>query len=376
MAWPELQLLGRWTHTGTLAAGAHWSPTPTQVNEPNLPQGQLNGTQVGEVARMVVYSPVNLITGVADDLQYVQVNLDGVAYPYIWASGRQDSNMCPPPNRVRKGAAISFGSPIFGPNGEVAGLLAATCPKFVNTVSVTTWAGASAVTHDFTVELWGYIYDSVKLAGLMPVYDTPDITIPNPRSGKGFTVVGRTIRGASDWRGSWTSLPGGMAQGAGDAMPVNKLVRVSLNAVATTKNQAFNPNFLNSNVANPQDNLYFKLSARQAILIERYGVNGPAYPNSTGYDLLSAWVAVPSEAPDQAPAGGIPADYNLSETRFGLAKGETNKFEGVPLLPQGPQLVANETAYMTYVDNSTSIPANDVRQAFVGTLIGTNAEGV
>lgn len=381
MAWPELQLIGRFTHTGTLNAGATWTPAPASINEPNLPQGLLSGTQVGEVERMVVYSPVNPATGTSDDLQFVQLSLDGVAYPYIWMSGRQDSAMAAPLNRLRRGSHISFGKPTFGLNGEVAGPLDATCPKFVTSATVTAWGGATNVTHDFTVELWGYIYDSVALAAIMPAYPAASVPImdrrkdptsQNPR----FTVVRGQVLAAGDWRGAWKALPGGMAQGESTSMPINKLIRVSLNKNATVANTLYDPNYSNGAVATAQENLSFRLTARQAMLIERYGVNGPAAPNATGYDLLAAWLRLPSQQPDQAPAGGIPADYNRGEVRFGLARGETNKFEGVPPLPEGPQLATNENAILTYVDNGTSIPANDVRQAMVATLIGSNAEGV
>ena len=167
-----------------------------------------------------------------------------------------------------------------------------------------------------------------------------------------------------------------VAQASAGQTPINKFIRTSVNANASTANQAYVPNYYNSQVANPQDNLYFTLNAQQAILVERYGVRGPAAPNSTGYDLLSAWIQVPNQTPTQAPAGGIPAAYQLNEAFYGVLPSQTNQFAGVPLLPQGQLLLWNEAAYATWVDNGTSIPAGDVRQAFVGTLFGTNAEGV
>ena len=49
VAFPELSRLGRWTQTGTLKANTSESPAPVQVTSPNLPQGLLNGKQVGQM---------------------------------------------------------------------------------------------------------------------------------------------------------------------------------------------------------------------------------------------------------------------------------------------------------------------------------------
>ncbi len=387
MAWPERQLLGRWTYSvatlGNLGAGASWTPTPVQVNSPNLPQGLLNGNQVGEVESIVVYSPVNMVTGASDDLKYIQLSLDGQQYPYVWVSGRNDSNMVPPFSRIRSGPKgsgtyLSLGAPTYGLNGTIASPLDATCPKFITSATPVAWAGTTAVTHDFTIDLWGYVYNSTQLAGLMPTYYVPNNTVQvnDPRNGRIFTFPYLPVAASTDWRGAWTSLPGGISQNNAQALPVNKFVRTSLNKNASTINMAYQPSYTNSAVANPQDNLFFTLNAKQAILVQAYGVNGPTAPNSTGYDLNSAWIAVPNQAPQQAPAGGIPAAFNLSDVHFGLTAGQTYEYHGVPFLPEGPQLLWNEQAYLTWVDNGTSIPAGNVRQEMVAILIGSNAQGV
>ncbi len=385
MASPELRLLGRFTNSNTAstglgkAASTFWSPPPLLETSPSLPQGMLNGKQVGEVAFVVVHSPVTA-TGTVEDLQYVQLVLDGQDYPYIWLSGRQDTSMAPPPEQVRSGRILRFGLPFMSRNGKPASLLDATCPKFITSVVPKAWAGDTAITQDYTIDIWGYVYDSVWLAGEVPVYQVPDVRIPDPLNGRSFTVKGINVPAKGDWRNNWKALQGGTKQSTVTQTPVYPLIRRARNANATTVNQGYRYQYQNSSsspaVENPQDNLFFVMAANQALLLERLGVVGPAAPNSTGYDLLSTWVQTGSEPQQRHPEGGIPADYNLGVTRFGLAKGETNKFDGVPDLPQGQQLLTNETAYITTVDNGTSIPANDIMVAIAGKLVGSDDEGI
>lgn len=371
MAYPELRLLGRWKHTGTLDANTSWSPSPTSTTTPNLPQGQLNGKQVGEVAYAVIYSPVTAL-GATESLDRVQLVLDGVDYPYVWWSGRQDINMAPPPSNIRRGRILTLGQSFLGRNGEVSGLLEATCPKFVTSVAPKAWAGDSAVDDDFTVEFWGYVYNSVDLAKRVPAYDMANRAIPDPLNNREFTVVGRRVEAGGDWRSAWAALQGGAEQGSATAAPIFPIVRRARNKNATTVSEAYIPEYQNGTdaVDYATDSMYFTLNARQAIFLQRFGVNGPDAPNSTGYDLKSAWVQTPGEAQQVHPYGGVPANYNRNEISFGQVAGQLNKFDTLPELRQGPQLLWNETAYPTFVDNGTSIPADDVKFAIAGVQIG------
>ncbi len=383
MASPELRLLGRWTNTNTASTGrgkspnTQWQPAPQLETSPALPQGMLNGKQVGEVRYAVVHSPVTS-TGVAEDLEYVQLVLDGNPYPHIWLSGRQDTSMAPPPSRIRHGRIIEFGKPLVGRNGNPASLLDATCPKFISSVVPLCYAGATAITQDYTVDLYGYVYDSIDLVSWLPSYSPPDEKIVDRLNNRSFVVKGRTITPTGgDWKSAWLKLPGGSQQAD---QPINAFIRRARNSNATTANQGYIFQYQNSSdspaVPNPQDNLYFTVGSQQALLLERMGVVGPEAPNSGGYDVLSAWIQCTSENQQRHPAGGIPAGYNLGITRFGLVTGQTNLFDGVPDLPQGQQLLTDETAYATVVDNGTSIPADDIMVALVAKLVGTSNQGV
>ena len=377
MAYPELRLLGRWTHTGTQNANTYWSPAPVETTEPNLPQGYLTGKQVGEAKYMVVYSPVSA-GGAIDDLQAVQLVLDGEPYSYIWLSARQDTNMAPAISRIRRNPLLSFGEPFLNRNGQVNAPTLATCPKFTDTITIQTLAGASNVTDDYTVEVWGYVYDSPLLAALAPVYGFGEQIIKDPGNSRQFVIPAKTVVAGGDWKTNWKKLPGGAQQNV-DQGAIHKLIRQARNKNATTASETYKFQYQNSSnspaVTYQHQNLYWSLTANQAILAERLGVRSPQ-PSSTGAELKAAWIETPSESQHRHPQGGIPAGYNLNEINFGLAQGETNKFDAVPLLPQGPQLLWNEVAYPTVVDNGTSVAADALMMAFVGTLVQTGSGNV
>jgi len=381
MAYPELRLLGRWTRSasalGTQGPQSVWSPPPTLVTAPSLPQGQLNGKQVGAVAYVVIHPPVNGST--YEDLARVQLVLDGQPYPWVWYHGRKDLNMAPDPTKVRVGTIIYLGDPPYSEETGPANPLDNTAPKFIDSVSVNAWAGSSGITQDYTIEVWGWVYDSVKLAGLMPVYNPGNVTIQDTTSGLSFTAVVPAIEAAGDWRGAWLSLPGGPQQGAGNGTPIYPFVRRAKNANATVPSQEYIPQYQNSStspaVEYSTDNLYLRLNARQAILIKRFGVVGPAASNSGGYDLLSAWIATPAQGNHQRhPEGGIPADYQLGRTKFGLLPGVSDRYAGVPEL-ETPMLVTDQVVYPTVVDNGTSVPADAIAFAVAGTFLGPAGEG-
>lgn len=375
--YPELQLLGRWTHTGTLSAGNSWSPAPIAPNSPNLPQGKLNGNQVGAVAFAVIHSPVDGTT--IQDLDRVQLVLDGQPYPNVWYEGKKSSLTAPDPRKVRVGEVIWLGDAPYTQDGGPADPIKNTAPKFIDSVSVKAYAGTSDITADFTAEVYGWVYNSVKLAGFMPVYGGVTVPVYDALTGHAFNVEVPQVEASGDWRGAWTALPGGGQQSSGNGTPISKIVRRAQNANATVASENYRPEYLNSSdspaVKYSDDNLYFTLNARQALLIEGWGVNGPVAPNSSGNDLKAAWIQTPDESGHgQHPRGGRAADYQLGTTRFGLIPGATDRYAGISRLDV-PILSTNETVYLTFIDNGTSIAADDVSMAFIATLLGPTGQG-
>lgn len=380
--YPELRLLGRWTRSasqlGAQAPQTVWSPPPILTNDPQLPQGQILSTEVGAVAYVVIHPPVSS-SGQYEDLARVQLVLDGVPYPWVWYHGRKDLNMAPDPIKVRSGSILLLGDPPYTDQSGPADPLRNTAPKFINSVSINAWAGSSPITDDYTIEVWGWTYDATKLAGLMPTYGGQNVVVSDILTGKAFTAVLPPVAANGDWRGAWKSLPGGPEQGTGTGTPIYKLVRRAKNANATTPSNMYIPQYENSSqtpaVEFSSDNLYFNLNARQALLIEGWGVDGPQAPNSGGSDLLSAWINTPSEGQHQRhPRGGVPADYQLGRTKFGLVPGEADRYLGVPQLDV-PILVTNEIAHLAFIDNGTSIPALNVAMALVGVYLGPSGQG-
>jgi|GEM_PF-2201965 len=384
MAFPELVLIGRWTLTGAStipgkAPNTSWSPPPVQTTEPSLRMGYLTSHEVAEAKYLVVYPPVSS-SGTIEDLREVSLVLDGEDYPYVYLAASQEFNMAPAPDTVTNGIIIDLGKSIWGRNGKPAGLLDATCPKANRTVSIKATAGENGVTDDYTVEVWGYIYPGDLLARLMPVYTVPSIVFPDPLNGRTFTVPGRTVTAGSDWTAHWTSLPGGLKQTVSNSQAaIHKLVRWAKNANPTQPSVAYQFQYQNSasspGVAYAHENLFFQLTAEEAIIAERLGIDGPP-PSSSGADVLSGAIYTPSESEKRHPLGGIPAGFYRGEAQFGLVAGTTNSFRGVPKLPQGEQLLTGEDAYVGVVDNGISIAANQIMVAFVGTLIESGAGGV
>lgn len=376
MAYPELRLLGKWVNTNTAntglgkAANTIWAPPALATTEPSLPMGYLNGKQVGEVQYAVITSPVSS-NGTIEDLRSVSLVLDNEDYQYIYLSGRQDTNMAPDPRRVRRGTIIKFGEPFFRHDGKLASVVDGTCPKFISSCSIRCEAGDTNIADDYTVELWGYVYDSVQLAKMAPSYHNDPFPINDPLNARVFMVPARTISARGDWRNAWTSLMGGMKQSTvGSA--VYRMVRHARNANATTPSQGYRFQYQNSSaspaVRSSHDNMFFQLSASQAMVLLRFGVRSPA-PTSAGAELLAAWVDTNSEQQHRHPAGGVPVGFNQNMLNFGLSQGETNKFDGVPNLIQGPQLLTDQEAYPTVVDNGTSIAANQIMVAMDALVI-------
>jgi len=381
MAVPELTLLGKFVNTNPVdgagkAVNTTWSPPAVQTTSPQLRQGMINTTEVGEVLFCTV-EPAEDSTGVAFDLPYVQLVLDGVPYDPIVLDGGKARNMAPRPNRLRRGNPITFGLPMLNPQGSPNPWFQATCPKFTESVVPQVMVGGTAVLADYTVYVWGYVYDATWLAGVMPVVGGSGLSVPDHANNRKFEISEYAVAAKNgSWRSAWKSLPGGPTQGFSAGAQVYKLVRRARNSNPTTPSQAYTFQYQNSStspaVARARDNLYWNLTENQAILLERFGVRGPQ-PTSAGADLLAAWVETPSESQQRHPQGGVDVSYLNNQLRFGLAAGRADTYDPVPPLTQGTQLLWNERAYPTVVDNGTSLPANSITMAIVARVIETGS---
>ena len=380
MAVPELTLLGKWTNTGSStsagkAANTTWSPAAVQTTEPALRQGMINTNEVGEVLYVTMDPPVDA-AGNTYDLPYVQLVLDGVEYPWIVLDGGKTRLMAPNPAKLRRSQVLMFGRPLVNPQGAANSVLEITCPKFTQNVAPQVIVGGTAVDADYTVYIWGFVYDAAWLATQVPVVGG-GFAIPDLLNDRKFSVAGYGVAAQNgSWRSRWKSLPGGPDQGFQNGAIINKLIRRARNSNATTASQAYNFQYQNSSsspaVAKARDNLFWELTDTQAILLENFGVRGPQ-PTSGGADLLAAWVDTPTETQKRHPQGGVDVSYLNNQLRFGLAQGRADTYDPVPALPQGPQLLWNERAFLTVVDNGTSLPADSITLAAKATVIQTGS---
>lgn len=381
MAVPELTLLGKFTNSNAntglgKAANTTWSPPAVQTTSPSLRQGMLNTTEVGEVLFMTV-EPAEDSTGTSYDLPYVQLVLDGEPYDPIVLDGGKLRNMAPRPNRLRRGNPVTFGLPTLNPQGKPNPWFQITCPKFTESVVPQVIVGATAVEADYTIYIWGYIYDATWLATQMPMVGGNALVVPDPLNDREFRVPGYAVAAKNgSWLSQWKTLPGGPTQGFSAGAQLYKLVRRARNSNATTASQAYNFQYMNSSdspaVARARDNLYWNLTENQAILLERFGVRGPQ-PSASGADLLAAWVETSSEKQQRHPQGGVDVSYLNNQLRFGLAQGRSDTYDPVPPLTQGTQLLWNERAYSTVVDNGTSLAADTITLAVVARVIQTGS---
>jgi len=251
MAVPELTLLGKFTNSNAntglgKAANTTWSPPAVQTTSPSLRQGMLNTTEVGEVLFMTV-EPAEDATGTSYDLPYVQLVLDGEPYDPIVLDGGKLRNMAPRPNRLRRGNPITFGLPTLNPQGKPNPWFQITCPKFTESVVPQVIVGSTAVEADYTIYIWGYIYDATWLASEMPMVGGSALVVPDPLNDRELRIPGYAVAAKNgSWRSQWKTLPGGPTQGFNAGAQLYKLVRRARNSNATTASQAYNFQYMNS----------------------------------------------------------------------------------------------------------------------------------
>ena len=395
MTYPERTLIGRFRHTGTQTKGNPWQPTPVRTTEPSILQGMLNGKQVGELTEVVVRSPVNY-DGTPDHLGAVSVAMDGGnPSKYLLLPGRLQSNFTPPVQYLREERPrflrYKLGEPTWNPEGYANPLDQATGFKFITSCVPYVYADTeNDTTQPYEIELWGYVYDAAFLAQLMQTYNPDDVDIYDTVNNRTFTLRGRPINGDGDWRLHWKELPGGDDQTVGPRASDGKLtskifafVREAENSSSISTTSAYQFNYsgpeATQGVSTMRQNLFWNLSQFQAIILERLGVRGPA-PVSTSAgtpanDLLTLWLQTDDQPQKQHPNRGIPANYDRNEAHYGQRAGsEKLLVDALPYLPQGRQLLTNETAYPTVQAKTGDLDAETVHVAAAGLYAASGKE--
>lgn len=357
----ELSVLFDLTHTGTQNAGTQWKPAAKDG------KGELDAGEVAEIVFIEIFSPLDG-SGNPEDLKKVYLVLDGKSYAdYVMLSGRYDSLMTPPKNNVWNGRLVAFGRGIRSALQEPVPALANTTPKFRRDVTVVTEAGASAVTADYRIRIWGYRYSKDVLPRILPQPVMPGgISISDRERGRILSLARPTLPIDYD---HWTQLPGGLDQ----AVPkVNPFWRFARNANATTPNTPYIFRFSTGQVAEEFEDLYFPYDQEnEALLVHGLGIRA-------GANLKETWVELTGD-PDhkEHPKNRVPTLQFNNPLHFGhgypLFPQNLPVFFGIPAWQNKPLLIDDDKAYVAIQDNGAAVGADGVVVALNGVLIEKGA---
>jgi len=347
----ELQVLGDFLHTGSLAAGNVWRPTA------QTGKTELEADEVAEVVYLEVVPPVKA-DGTAELLESINLILDGKKHPYININGTQTYLMAPPKTNIF-GNLVALGVPMVNAAKMAAPLYEGTCPKYKNDLKIEVTAGTGGITESFRVRLWGYRYKVDQLASAVAPMLGGAINIEDKRRGRTLSIYKTPV---SLTKEGWTQLPGGLDQ----AMPkINPLIRYAFNANATTVNIPYEFRYDIGNVNSEDENLRFDYDRyKNALVLKGLGVRAPA-------NLAETFISINGE---EHPDGRFPTTQYLNPIHFGnvhpiLSENfYPNLYYPIPKLDK-PYLIWNEIGYIACVDNGSQVAAGDIIVAINGTII-------
>lgn len=324
---------------------------------------ELETDEVAEIEYLEIFSPQ--IGGVAEDLKQVVPVLDGIAIEdLISLSGRYDTNMAPP--RINQMAGPS---PLmatrkvfkFGESGmESTDPFKNTTLKLKKKINIYTYAGATAITQDYRVRAYGYIYkedSEIREVFGDRVYGAEAPLIDHSRGMR----LGVTKEAIDVSRANWDSFVGGVKQSKPQIMP---MIRYAYNAAVTTANSAYDFDYDSGKVADTWENLFFDFNTSEAVFIKGLGVRCVANLQKLGVKIGDR----------EYPRGGGDQDlfrvnYNNNPFHFGFGYPIfPNTFPiylSIPQLPLG-YLVHNEKGRVIVYDDGAFIPANSIVVAMQG----------
>ena len=345
----ELRRLGDYTHTGVQAANTWTRPTPRSI------LGELERDERAEVVYAeVVQSPV--AGGAEEPLRKIIPVLDGEKFgSYVSLSGILSSVMVPPKRSIWGGNLYSFGTPMSN------NPLLSTTLKYSTDITIECLAGATQITGDYRIRLWGYVYKVDELPKVFGTMLFPASLVDRAR-GRTLTLSKAAIPVNGD---SWKTLPGGKDQ----SIPkINPFIRFAYNLLATDgKSGDYQFRYETGNVSDSEENLYFEFSDLNALLIVGLGIraDAPGHLEKTALKI----------AGDYHPKGLIPTDYADNPLHFGLTYPfifntlpENPFFYSTPKLER-PYLIWNEIGMVVVRDDGTAVAINDLIACITGTRI-------
>jgi len=346
----ELRLLADYLHTGAQAVNTWARPTPAAVG------GELESDERGEVVYAEIWSPVDPgPPAVEEELRKVVIVADGHNLgSYISLSGIRATVMAPPKDRIWAGRLYAFGTPMSN------NPLLSTTIKYKQNITVNTLVGATtAVTQDYRIRLWGYVYKEAELPGVFGTMQFPASLVDTAR-GRTLTLSKGPIAVNGD---TWLTLPGGRDQ----AIPkVNPFARYAYNLLATDGMQGdYQFRLQTGGVVEEEENMYWAFDDLDALLIVGLGVKAATNLARSGFRIDG----------DYHPKGPttrlslFPTTPGINELNFGhlypFAPVEHPYYAAIPKLNR-PYLIWNEIGYPVIRDDGTAVAVNAVVLALTG----------
>ncbi len=335
----ELRVLCDYLHTGAQALNTWVRPTPLAV------LGELETDERAEVVYAEIWSPVTG-GGVEEELKKILIVADGEELgSYIALSGIRATVMAPPKGRIWAGRLYSFGTPMSN------NPLLSTTIKYKQNVTVSCLVGATtAITADYRVRLWGYVYKTSELPKVFGTMQFPAQLIDRAR-GRTLTLSKAAIPVTAD---SWLTLPGGKDQGV---PKINPFIRYAYNLVATDGMQGdYQLRFNTGDVAESDENMYWEFDEKDALLVMGLGIKAATNLARTGLRI----------AGDYHPKGPttrtslFPTTVGINELNFGhlapFAPVAHPYYAAIPLLAR-PYLIWNEIGLVVIRDDGVAAVA-------------------
>jgi len=343
----ELRVLADYLHTGAQAVNTWARPTPKAVG------GELERDERAEVVFAEVFSPVTG-AGVEEELKKIIPVLDGEKYgEYVSLSGIRSSVMAPPKGRIWGAKLYSFGTPMSN------NPLLSTTLKYSESITVETLVGATtAITQDYRIRLWGYVYKVDELSKLFGIMLFPASLVDKARD-RALTLNKAAIPVTGD---NWRTLPGGKDQ----SIPkINPFIRYAYNKIATDgKSGDYEFRYDLGNVDETEENLYFDFDSLEALLVESIGIR----PDAAG-NLAKTALKI---AGDYHPKGLIPTTLTNNPLHFGWAypffPNTIPLYYAIPKLER-PYLIWNEKGALVAQDKGAAVAANALIVALTGIRI-------
>jgi hypothetical protein len=344
----ELRVLADYIHTGIQAANTPAKPTPRDV------LGELERDERAEVVFAEIFSPIS--GGGEEALKKIIPVLDGERYgEYVSLSGILSSVMAPPKKSIWAGKLYSFGTPMSN------NPLLSTTLKYSQSITFECLAGATPITADYRIRLWGYVFKESELPQVFGTMLFPASLVDRAR-GRALTLSKAPIPVNGD---TWKTLPGGKDQ----AIPkINPFIRFAYNKKATDgKSGDYQFRYDIGNVDDSDENMYFDFDSLNALLLESIGIRA---------DLAGHLVYTGLKiAGDYHPRGLIPTDWDDNPLHFGLTYPfifntlpENPFFYAIPKLER-PYLIWGEIGMVIVQDDGTAVAADDLIACITGTRI-------